>query len=218
MNALPPTLIYFDVRGRAEPIRLILEEVDESWEEQVVSLKEWDSEPPTTPFHRLPVYCEGAVQIPETFAILSYLGRKHGLLGANAEERMRCDVTIEAWRDYGQQLTAAFAAEAESARQHFFERQHPKLLNDLETWYGRRGSRSEFWAGSLTIADFVAFDSIDRLLQLAPHLLDRCERLVEFHLRFAARPSVNGWLESTRRHPALLYLGRDGQKLYPSKA
>ena len=218
MNAVPPTLIYFDVRGRAEPIRFVLEEAGENWEEQAVSLKEWDSNAPTTPFHRLPVYCEGTMQIPETFAILSYLGRKHGLLGANAEERMRCDVTIEAWRDYGQQLTAAFAAEAESARQQFFERQNPKLLNDLETWYGGRGSRSVFWAGSLTIADFVAFDSIDRLLQLAPNLLDRYERLVEFHLRFAARPAVNGWLESTRRHPALLYLGRDGQKLYPSKA
>lgn len=56
MNAVPPTLICFDVRGRAEPIRFVLEEVGESWKEQVVSLKDWDSEAPTTPFHRLPVF------------------------------------------------------------------------------------------------------------------------------------------------------------------
>jgi len=196
----------------------VLEEVGEPWKEEVVTLKDWMTNAPSTSFHRLPVYTEGRRSVHETFAILNYLGRKHSLLGGNVEESNRCDTTVEAWRDHNQRFTTALSSGSKPTYKHFFEQQQPQLLGDLEAWYGGRELRSEFWAGSLTIADFVAFNSIDELIQRYPTLLDGYEQLLRFYNHFAARPTVRGWLASTKRQPALSYLGPDGKKLYPTGA
>lgn len=200
-----PRLIYFDVRGRGEPIRMLLEEVGEAWEERLYTLDEWLAAPPETPFHRLPVYVEGSLEIPETMAILSYLGKKHGLLGTNAHERIRCDVTIEAWRDFAVRLAMVLSPGAETHRKQFFEEQFPKLMTDLAAWYESREAGSDFWAGPLTIADFIVFQQLDDLFLRAPELLEPFRALMAFHDRFAARPRISAWLKSPRRQDGLSY-------------
>lgn len=207
-----PIILYFDVRGRAEPIRLLLEEVGQPWEEQLYSLDEWLAEPPSTPFHRLPIYREGSLEIPETYAILSYLGRKHDLLGSNERERVRCDVTLEAWRDYYQRLGVVMVPGMEALRAQFFEEQHPRLMEDLEIWYRAREPGSDFWAGSLTIADFAAFCAIDDLMQRAPEILESFVTLRGFHRWFAARPKISTWLTSPRRQTAMSYSVQGGKR------
>jgi glutathione S-transferase len=78
-----PQILYFDIRGRAEPIRLLLEDAGVPYVDKQVSLDEWGAIRGTTPFHRMPVYSEDDKEIPESFAIMNYLGRKHGLLGGD---------------------------------------------------------------------------------------------------------------------------------------
>jgi glutathione S-transferase len=46
-------------------------------------------------FYQLPYYIDGDVKLSQTFAILKYLGRKHGLIAKNEVEQIRVDL-IEA--------------------------------------------------------------------------------------------------------------------------
>ena len=46
-------------------------------------------------YNQLPYYIDADVKLSQTFAILKYLGRKHGLAGKNEAEQIRVDL-IEA--------------------------------------------------------------------------------------------------------------------------
>ena len=211
-----PQILYFDIRGRAEPIRLLLEFVGVSYVDKQVTLEEWESIRATTPFRRMPVYSEGKLDIPEAFAIMNYLGRKYGLLGETELARVRCDITIEAWRDYGNRVANVFGAlsNSEDARTAFLEEEQPALLSDLETFYLDRDQQSPYWAGGTpTISDMAAFHLIEGLANQFPKVLQKFGGLRDFHEHFAAEPNVKEYLASPRR-PSALFYGPNG-KIYP---
>lgn len=213
-----PTVLYFDIRGRAEPIRLLLEYAGVDYEDKQITLEQWASRRETTPFRRMPVYTEGGLEIAESFAIMNYLGRTHGLSGETELDRVRSDVATEAWRDYGNRVANVFGAlsNSEDARRHFIAEEQPALLADLENFYLERDQSSPFWAGSsLTLSDFTAFHLIEGLAGQFPDLLARFSALKEFHDSFADQPRIKEYLVSDRR-PAALFYGPNG-KIYPQR-
>ena len=211
-----PQLLYFDIRGRAEPIRMLLAFLEVDFEDVQITLEQWSNARADTPFSRMPVYREDELEIPETFAILAYLGRRHDLCGETETDRIRCDVTIEAWRDYGNRVANAFGAlsESEDARRHFVSEEQPALLADLQSFYLKKPAESDFWAGrSATICDFAAFHLIDGLTGQFPAMLAKFPALESFHRFFSGIPKVKQYLESPQRPRALFY-GPNG-KIYP---
>ena len=213
-----PQILYFDIRGRAEPIRLLLEDIGVEYEDRQITPEEWTDIKPTTPFGRMPIYRDDEVEIPETFAIMRYLGRKHDLLGPDESSRIRCDVTIESWRDYGNRTAAVFGAKSDSevARTIFIDEELPQCLAALEAFYAANTGQSYFWAGdSLTIADFAAFHLIEGVKIRFSELLSTYQGLSEFAAQFACRPRIQEYLNSPRR-PAALFYGPAG-KIYPAK-
>ena len=212
-----PQILYFDIRGRAEPIRLLLEFVGTEYIDNQITPDDWETIRTTTPFRRMPVYTEGDIEIPEAFAIMSFLGRKHGLLGDTEEGRIRSDVATEAWRDYGNRVANTFGAlsNSEIARETFLAEEQPRLLADLEAYYLiRPDKQSPFWAGeSPTIGDFAAFHLIEGLAGQFPQVLRRFGALQEFHNQFASQAPIRRYLDSPRR-PAALFYGPVG-KIYP---
>jgi len=221
--SVTPEIIYFDIRGRAEPIRLLLEDVGVGYVDTQITLEEWPAVRETTPFRRMPLYREGDLEIPEAFAIMRYLGRKFDLLGEDGAAQIRCDVTIEAWRDYGNRVANIFGAlsNSESARKAFTEQEQPVLLGDLESFYLKntklkKNTKVAYWAGnSPTIADFAAFHLISGLANRFPETLSRFGALREFHEHFSSRPNIKEYLSSSRR-PAALFYGPNG-KIFPKE-
>ena len=211
-----PHLLYFDIRGRAEPIRTLMSFIGVDFEDKQVTMEEWETLRLSTPFRRMPVYREGGVEIPETFAIMNYLGRKHDLRGESEADQIRCDITIEAWRDYGNRVANAFGALSVSsdARERFVTEEQPALLSDLEGFYEKRDAASRYWAGSSpTICDFAAFHMIDGLVGQFPEVLPQFQGLSSFHTFFSNLPKIKQYLDSPAR-PAALFYGPKG-KIYP---
>jgi glutathione S-transferase len=211
-----PQLTYFDIRGRAEPIRLILEDNEVTFEDNQITLAEWPELRSTTPFRRMPVYREGDLVIAESFAIMRYLGRRYGLLGEDEAASVRCDVAVEAWRDYGNRVGNVFGAlsTSESARERFIATEQPALLNDLQAFYLEKATTEPYWAGnSLSIADFTAFHLIEGMTNQFPELLAQFGALQEYYQFFSRRPRIKEYLASSRR-PAAIFYGPNG-KIYP---
>jgi glutathione S-transferase len=203
-------LTYFDVRGRAEPIRLILEEMGEPYEERRVSLVEWPDLKPRTPFGKLPLLERDGIVVAESQAICRHLARVHDLYGRTELERTRCDTTEGALLDAKQLLGMYFwRRDYEAHRERFVETELQGVLVGLEGFF-RANGRSDFWVGdSLTFVDLVALSFLDDVDALFPEALVRVPLLGSFRDGISGRPRIARYLNSSRRPDAIQYIQGD---------
>jgi glutathione S-transferase len=213
MTTLPEReLIYFDIRGRAEAIRLLLAHARVSYLDRGVARAEWPALKPTLPLGQMPVWIEreGGQErlIPQTYAILRHLARAHDLYGADEDARVRCDVVADCVVD----LRALFNPVAyypgwlkdEAAIEAHFRDKFPRfraIFEDLLEKSEERGHR--FFAGPApTWADFVVFDALDAHLTVDPSCLDGHGATQRFLDDIRALPAIADYL--ARRRPSEL--------------
>ena len=158
-------LIYFGIRGRAEPIRLLLEEVGVDYTDHYAEAQWRQGGKEESPFGVLPIYEHGSLRIPESQAILRHLGREFDLYGDSEEDRVRCDVAQEAlvaaksllgmfpWRD-----------NAEAERDAFVADELPQTLGRLERFLAANPKGPPYFTGGrLSFADLIGFTFHGRL-------------------------------------------------------
>lgn len=197
-----PRLTYFDIRGRAEPIRLLLEELEVPYEDRRVSIEEWPALKPTLPFGQLPIYEEGSRLVPQAQAILRHLARKHDRYGGDEDERIRCDVIAEAVAD----ARTAFSRllwdpQFDEKRQGYLDKL-PATLGSLERCLQQNPGAPPHWVGRQpSYVDALAFAYLDSQRRLAADILSRFPTLSEFKQCFSERPRVASYLQSGRRPP-----------------
>ena len=83
-----PKLTYFDFAGsRGEECRLALAVAGVEFEDNRIPSADWPALKPNTPWGNLPTFeLEGRPALGQTNAILSYIGRQHGLLPSDPWE------------------------------------------------------------------------------------------------------------------------------------
>jgi len=196
-----PLLTYFDIRGRAEVIRLILEEAAAPYRERRVQEQEWAAVKPTMPFGQMPLYQEGELLIPQSHAIYRYLARKHDLYGQHEAERVRCDIVEEVFVDAQNALGGFYWSPKFAEQRAEFERTRlPELLARLERLLADNESGHGFWVGrGLTYVDFCAWHFLDYVRPFSQATLEKFQLLSAFKQRIAARPHIAAYLASERR-------------------
>ncbi len=201
-----PELTYFDIRGRAEPIRLLLEEAGVAYDDVQVPSERWPELKPRLPFGELPRLRIDGHELFQTYAICRYLARRHGLEGEKEAQRLRCDVAVEALRDAKDQMGHAFWRPGfEEQRGVFVEQELRPRLDALARFHETNPARSGFWAGdSPTLADLVAFSYLEDVEALYPGVSNGGS-LETFRVRFAERPRIAAYLRSGRRPAAIQY-------------
>jgi glutathione S-transferase len=200
-----PLLTYFDVRGRAEVVRLILEETGTAYREKRVSMAEWPALKPTLPFAQLPTYEEGELFIVHSHAIYRHLARVHNLYGSNEQEHVRCDLVEETFVD-AQSNVSGFYWHPEFAKQRaeYEATALPDLLGRLQRLLEQNNNGNGYWVGShLTYVDFCAWHLLDYVRPFSQRTLDRFEKLNAFKQRIEARPRIAAYLRSERRPKTL---------------
>ena len=202
-----PEVVYFAIRGRAEPIRLLLEEVGVAYTDTHAELQ-WAELKPRTPFGVLPLYRAGELEIAECQAILRHLARVHDLYGDDEQERARCDTFEEAladaktlvgmfpWRKQGEPTDAdAFKTTELTAR-----------LERLERFLAGNPGAPEYAVGRrLSFVDLLGFAFIDDTDGLFPGALRGFAGLLAWHRSVAERPQIARYLKSGRRAEAIQY-------------
>jgi prostaglandin-H2 D-isomerase / glutathione transferase len=213
-----PVITYFNIRGRAEVIRLIFEELSIEYEDRrITDAAEWQALKPKLPFGAMPIYEEGDLHIVQSHAMYRHLARKHDLYGRDEAEHILCDIVEEAvaeanevlwrffWDPKQQEKMAAFAAGALTT-----------TLDNLQRWFLRGGIDAQFWVGnSLTYADFAAFTYLDEIRAFFPSTLARFSHLRDFRDRIAARPRIAAYIASAR-YPVCFGYGLHGGKDDPA--
>ncbi len=196
------TLTYFDSRGRAEPIRLLLAYAGLPFEDRGLSHDAWAKHKAEAPLGQLPYLTErneGETRdIPQAMAILRHLAREHGLDGMTESERLAGDVACETSLDLrAAQSSLRFspAWQDEGAKAKFVAETVPPHLARIEKLLG---ARTWIAASTPTYADLFVFDTLDRLVVVWPKVLDGTPKLAAFYERVRALPQLAKYLASRR--------------------
>jgi glutathione S-transferase len=212
-----PNIIYFNIRGRAEVIRLIFEELGVAYDEQRISSpEEWTAMKPLTPFGALPIYEEGELRFAQTQAIYRHIARTRGLYGRDEREHVECDVTAEAINEGIEELWRLYwEPDYKDKLDAFADGRLTEVLRNLERWFTRHSAAPDYWVGdALTYADFVAYRFLDEVDALFPKTLAARPALQRFRAAFNARPRIAAYIASGRR-PAVFGIIVDGLKFDP---
>uniref|UniRef100_A0A5F9CD48 Glutathione S-transferase n=1 Tax=Oryctolagus cuniculus TaxID=9986 RepID=A0A5F9CD48_RABIT len=202
---MPLTLGYWDIRGLAHAIRLLLEYTDTSYEEKRYTMgdapdydqSQWLSEKFTLglDFPNLPYLIDGTRKLTQSNAILRYLARKHGLCGETEEERIRVDILENQLMDNRFQLVnVCYSPDFEKLKPEYLK----GLPEKLQLYSQFLGKRPWFAGDKITFADFLVYDVLDQNRIFVPGCLDAFPNLKDFMSRFEGLPKISAYMKSSR--------------------
>ncbi|XP_053884148.1 glutathione S-transferase 2-like [Malaclemys terrapin pileata] len=200
------TLGYWDIRGLAHAIRLLLEYTDTPYEDKQYSpsgegpdydISQWTNEKEKLglDFPNLPYLIDGQTKLTQSNAILRYIARKHKMAGESEEEIQRVDMLENQVMDF----RLAFARICYNPD---FEKLKPEYLEQLpgklKLFSQFLGVRKWFAGEKLTYVDFLAYDILDQHRMFAPKCLDQLKNLKDFLDRFEALEKIAAYMGSSR--------------------
>lgn len=210
-----PTLIYFDLRGRAEATRLLLIDQDIPFkDERVRSAETWQKLQLELPFGALPLFKDQGLSLSQSHAILRYLAYKNGMMPDTAAELAKFDELCEAIAEYQEDLwrfawQEAYRTKPNSYAQGPLQRQLKHLQDAFVS------NPRDFWVGNaVSHIDYLAYVFTDELRAFFPDALAGFGPLKEFHDRFERRPNIAQYIKSGNR-PPVFGMGLHGPKIDP---
>uniref|UniRef100_A0A4W4FVV9 glutathione transferase n=1 Tax=Electrophorus electricus TaxID=8005 RepID=A0A4W4FVV9_ELEEL len=165
-------LAYWDIRGLAQPIRLLLEYTGTQYEEKFYSCGEapnydkncWFEEKAKLKmdFPNLPYLEDGDRKIVQSNAIMRYIARKHNLCGETEDEKTRVDILENQAMDF------------------------------------RNGFVLVCYGDFITFPDFVMYELLDQHRMFEPKCLDNFKNIRDFLDRFEALEKIAAYMKSSR--------------------
>ncbi|MEE6459715.1 hypothetical protein FKM82_000710 [Ascaphus truei] len=197
---------YWDIRGLAHSIRLLLEYTGTLYEEKlyvtgdVCRLWEVGGESHflrgDTSFPlllQLPYLLDEDVKLTQSNAILRYIARKHGLCGELEGEKLRVDLMENQVMDFRRDLvTIAYNPLFETLKGPYLE----KLPVALTRFSRFLGDGAWIAGEKITFADFLMYDILDQHRMLEPTCLQNFTNLQDFLTRIEALPPVAAYMKS----------------------
>ncbi|MBI5610354.1 MAG: glutathione S-transferase family protein [Deltaproteobacteria bacterium] len=192
------SLTYFDFDGsRGLECRLALTVAGVPFEDVRLSREQWQALKPKTPFGALPILADGDRQLAQSNAILSYIGRGHGLLPADPWEAAQHEAILLSVEDLRVKLPDGKGQtedDKKAAREAF-------AAGWLSQWAATVSDKiaGPFLAGSqLSVADIKLFVILRSYLAgtydyVPASVFDRFPKLLALHAAVAAHPVVAGY-------------------------
>nr|AFJ24753.1 glutathione S transferase-1 [Schmidtea mediterranea] len=187
---------YFDARGRAELIRLVLKASKIEFEDVRITKDKWPEVKPTTPTGKLPVVEYEGKQLTQSMAIARVVARKHGFMGEDDKEYYLVERAIGQMVDVLEGLYKIYFApeeKKEELRAEYVATSGRDNLKALEGFIKETG----FFAGEkITLAELFFLVVSDYLVKL-PQLYDDFPKLKELRERILkANTDVEEWVNT----------------------
>ena len=210
----PMTLAYWDIRGLAQPIRLLLEYVGEPYED-----KRYVQGPgpgfdkscwtqvkdsilgPEYPFPNLPYLQDGDTVVTQSNAIVRYIAREHHLLGNTKEQCRRVDVMLEEAMDFrNRTVTMAYGRLGLGYAKEIHN--YTQTLHQNLTKYSKFLGAWDWFAGeSISCVDFVMFELLDQNSLMVKGCLSEYTNLEAFVARVAGLSAIAKFIQKTEALP-----------------
>nr|BAB40442.1 glutathione transferase M2 [Macaca fuscata] len=208
MPMMPMTLGYWNIRGLAHSIRLLLEYTGSSYEEKKYTMgdapdydrSQWLNEKFKLglDFPNLPYLIDGTHKITQSNAILRYIARKHNLCGETEKEKIREDILENQLMDNRMQLARlCYDPDFEKLKPEYLEGL-PEMLKLYSQFLGKQ---PWFLGDKITFVDFIAYDVLERNQVFEPSCLDAFPNLKDFISRFEGLEKISAYMKSSRFLP-----------------
>jgi glutathione S-transferase len=213
-----PRLVYFNSRGLAEPIRVILAEAGVDYDDVGFGPSEPGKQPEEfimlksegkLMFDQVPLWEEpSGLALVQSNAIIRHLARTHGLYGKNEQEAAIADALYEYMidtRNLGSQAARAQdPIKKEELKKAFLEVDLPKVFNRLENILKKVGT-GFLVSSHITYADLLWWYYIENCCDQGFIDVSHHEHLSKFKALIEARPKIAAYRSDPKRHP-LQYL------------
>jgi len=175
-SGAPIKLYYFGFKGRAEPIRILLNYVGRPFEDIRVTEEEWVGMKKDAPFHSMPFIQINGTRYGQSMAILQHFAREHGLYGKTNMEAFTVDMCIQIYYELNSMGPNIMHEHNKEKKlqliKHFTEFQYPRTFGNIETIY--KQNNTGFAIGNeVTLADIVVFDMCDGVVKSMVPKLDK---------------------------------------------
>jgi glutathione S-transferase len=196
------TIGYWDIRGFAEPLRLLAEYCGVKYNQKKYSkYEEWQADKLTlgADFPNLPYLIDGDKKLTESDAIGHYIALKSGhkeLLGKTDDDIVKLALVRGVYMDARTAfLRAVYSKEFDSTIEGILTSTiHPKLAA-LDK---HMGSGEGLTGTGLTYIDFFFYEFIDQLLAKDKTILDKYTNLKKLHAHIENLPAVAAYKKSDR--------------------
>jgi len=194
-------LTYFNIRGLAEPIRMMFAVAGVPFEDVRVSKDDWPELKKKFVYQQLPVLEVGEGKtLAQSNAILRFLANKFNLTGANAWDDAKMDELTEVLADVRTEWRKLFVEKDEEkkaqVKKELIEVTFPKLIGKVEEYKKAQGSK--YLVGDkLTWIDILYAHFMDSFgVTLDPNIMDPYPCLKELQNTVFEVPEIKKWIET----------------------
>ncbi|KAI9565907.1 hypothetical protein GHT06_009705 [Daphnia sinensis] len=199
-------LIYFNLRGRAELARLILQHQEIAFEDFRFEREDWPKYKAGTPFGQVPVLEVDGKPLAQSNAIARYLARQHGLAGQNDWEQSQADMYVDCIYDLIGGTRPIIHETDKDKQKEMFQ----KFLQDVVNPHLQKveqqliNNGSGFLVGkSITWADLAYYSFFSPMMErLGEAILDSTPHLKKLVAHVGSIPQIKKYVE-TRPKTAL---------------
>ncbi|CAL1275161.1 unnamed protein product [Larinioides sclopetarius] len=201
-----PMLGYWELRGRAEPIRYLLyykkvDFEDKRYTADATGYKEWQKDKYSIglDFPNLPYYIEGNLKLTQSIAIIRYLGFQHGLIAKTDEQQRRTLVAEQQSVDFREKLKS-FAEGDEyekTGKEEFLKSVQPML----QQWEKFLENRKFIVGDDITYVDFMVYEAFDLYRLYHEAILNDYPFLSAYFNRMKNLPGLQDYINSSIRKP-----------------
>ncbi|KAI6234039.1 Glutathione S-transferase 1 [Aphelenchoides fujianensis] len=196
-------LHYFDVRFRAEPIRLAFTYRKIPFEDIRLTNAQWDARKAYYPDQELPLLEVNGQKLSQSMAIYRYIGKKLDLAGTSDLETAHLDYAAELWRTFVDRTehykrvangdvpgdeNAVYTAEYAPALAKYAPKMEALLAQSRSGFFGKQLSWVDFFVAG-TVQTFKIIDMVG--MQAYPQLLAHNQKIY-------ALPQLRAYF---RQHP-----------------
>ncbi|XP_076034685.1 hematopoietic prostaglandin D synthase-like [Oratosquilla oratoria] len=199
-------LVYFNLRGRAEPVRWVLAAAGQEYRDiRYDRQTEWPSKRSETPFGKVPVLYVDDKPLSQSVAICRYLGRCHGLYAADDWEAARGDEVADTIHDLlplaAQIVHAKVNNDTERAKRlatEFYASTLPPVLKELDL---RLEGREWFCGDKMTWVDIFAACYLSQVAQQQAGALNASARVRRVVEAVSNLPQIQKWIKERPETP-----------------
>jgi len=202
---MKPLLAYWDIRGLAEPIRLMLEYLDVEYEEKryVVgeapefSRKSWDNVKDSLDlvFPNLPYYIDDEVKITESWAIMRHISRRYNLMLVDSKEAALTDQLEGLVQDFRFSFVMmCYLPDFENNKKEFFQ----NLPNFMKRFEQHLTSHKWLVGDKLTHVDFAFAEILDQMQLMNKEVFSDYPHIGEYLKAFMSQKQIDAYRKSDR--------------------
>lgn len=191
--------IYFDLRVKGEPARLLLAHGGVKYTDERIELgwndpKPWTELKPSMPWGQLPMLQWKGESICQSMAICRFLAREFGIAGKTNLEMAQVDEIVDVIQDGINATYKAWYAKSKEELLKLTEGTYPTMLSQLEKCLVERGG--EWMVGNaFTWADLHLFFFCSEDF-LEPGVVAAYPKIANLVGRVGAMTNIKNWMES----------------------